>query len=248
MTLTLSQTSRAALVATALAASSLAVPHLAYAQATAPATDDAMPDATDDNGSTADMSTMTGSGENTGSAAQSGGSADTALTYERVVIDLQSGRDFTELLDGMNADTSVTVTGLSALEQVGGGAVSTAEDGTPPMTGGQTTNDTTGTAMAPSSDMAGALGGGATDAPDGIATGLSTGGGTQTATISEGTPGDIDTALAQAQDTLSALRMALSGQDAVTEALESADYTADDVIALHRDGADLTIIVDDRND
>lgn len=247
MTRTLTQTSRAALVAAALAVPMLALPDHAMAQATAPAADATTPGAAGEGGSTADMTTTTGSGENTGSAAQSGGSADMSLSYERVVGDLQSGRDFSDQLDGMDADTTVTVTGLTTLDQVAGGSVSTAEDGTPPMTGGQTTNDTTGSAMMQSDTASGSSAGGSVDAPAGMSTGLATGGGTQTATMSEGTAGDIDTALTEGAESLTALRASLADHAPVIEALEAQGYTADDVIALHRDGAELTVIVDDRD-
>lgn len=43
------------------------------------------------------------------------------------------------------------------------------------------------------------------------------------------------------------LREALPGNEAVTEALESGGYTTDDVIALQRDGGDLTLIGDTRD-
>lgn len=263
MTWTLTQTSRAALVAATLA---LALPGAALAQTTAPgsagggaAADGAVlggggapmtgtEDAGAEGSSTADMSTTTGSGQNTGSAAQSGGSADMSLTYERVVADLQSGRDYGDQLEGMDADTTVTVMGLSELEQVGGGAVSTAEEGTPPMTGGQTTIDTNGSAAMQSDTTSGASAGGAADAPAGIADGMATGGGTQTSAVTESTPGDVDAALEQAQDNLTTLRETLSENQAVTDALEAADHTTDDVIALHRDGQELTVIVDDRDE
>lgn len=263
MTWTLTQTSRAALVAATLA---LALPGAALAQTTAPdgagggaAADGAVlggggapMTGTEDAGaagsSTADMSTTTGSGQNTGSAAQSGGSADMSLTYERVVADLQSGRDYGDQLEGMDADTTVTVMGLSELEQVGGGAVSTAEEGTPPMTGGQTTIDTNGSAAMQSDTTSGASAGGAADAPAGIADGMATGGGTQTSAVTESTPGDVDAALEQAQDNLTTLRETLSENQAVTDALEAADHTTDDVIALHREGQELTVIVDDRDE
>lgn len=202
---------------------------------------------TTDTGSTADMGTTTGSGESTGSAAQSGGSADMGLTYERVVGDLQSGRDFTEQLDGMDADTTVTVMGLTELQQAGGGSVDTAEEGTPPMTGGQTTIDAPGSANMQSDSNSGASAGGVPDAPAGMSDGAATGGGTQTAAMSEGSPSGIDMALTQAQDSLTTLREALAEHEAVTEALETEDYTAEDVIALHRENAELTVIVDDRD-
>ena len=44
------------------------------------------------------------------------------------------------------------------------------------------------------------------------------------------------------------LRETLSENQAVTDALEATDHTTDDVIALHRDGQELTVIVDDRDE
>ena len=168
-----------------------------------------------------------------------------ALTYKCVVGDLQSGRGYGEQLDGVDATTTVTITGLTELEQVGGGSVSTAEEGTPPMTGGQSTFNTDGSAPMQSGGTSVASAGGTVDAPAGIADGKVTGGGTQTTAVTENAPGDIDAALTQGQDSLTKLRDALSGNEAVTEALEAGGYTTDDVMALHRDAGDLLVIVDD---
>ena len=77
---------------------------------------------------------------------------------------------------------------------------------------------------------------------------MATGGGTQTSAVTESTPGDVDAALEQAQDNLTTLPGNLSENQAVTDALEAADHTTDDVIALHRDGQELTVIVDDRDE
>ena len=55
-----------------------------------------------------------------------------ASTYKRVVGDLQSVRGYGEQLDDVDATTTVTIMGLTELEQVGGGFVLTAEEGTPP--------------------------------------------------------------------------------------------------------------------
>ena len=290
MTNALTQTSRAAIVAAALAVPAMTLPALAQTpppagdatgtQPTAPETStpetaapetpamdgaapgtDAMPDAgqtgtgmdqtdmetTGTEGDSPAIDTPMGSGENTGSAAQSGSSADMdQLTYQRVVADLQSGRDFSDQLTGVGEDTTITVTPLSELEQQGGGALSTAETGTPPLTGGQTTNELAGDS-APQTQGSGASAGAAPDAPAGMADGMATGGGTDTAGMSMGTPGDIDMALEQAGDSLTTMRTALADHPQVTQALEDAGHDAQDVVALHRDGDELTVIVDDRD-
>ena len=250
----MTQTSRAALFAAAMMIPVTTLPGLAAAQTPPPPADAAAPDAPSpeghgaaSGGGTAHDGTMAGGAAAGGSAAQSGSSADTDLSYERVVADLLSGRDFGDQLEGLDRDTSVTVTGLGTLRQVSGGAVATAEEGTPPMTGGQTTVDATGGAMAQSDSASGASAAGAPDAPAGISDGAATGGGTQSVALSAGDPADIDAALDQGAETLSALRTQLADQEAVTEALASAGHTVDDVIALHRDEAGLTVVVDDRD-
>ena len=203
-------------------------------------------DAPTDARSATDMTTTTGGGENTGSATQSGGSAAMALSYERLIADLQSGRDFSDQLDGMSTDTTVTVMGLTELQQAGGGSASMDGESTPPATDGQTTDNTLGTTTTQADTVQGASAADAGNAPEGMADSAATGS-TGSVTMSEMNPGDIDTALTQAQDSLNTLRESLSDHEAVTEALEAENYTADDVIALHRDGAELTVIVDDRD-
>ena len=114
------------------------------------------------------------------------------------------------------------------------------------MTGGQTTNEIAGDGAA-QTQGSGASAGAVPDAPAGMADGLSTGGGTDTAGMSMGTPGDIDMALEQAGDSLTPMRTALADHPQVTQALENAGHDAQDVVALHRDGDELTVIVDDRD-
>lgn len=191
--------------------------------------------------------TITGSGQNTGSAEDSGGSVDPdQLTYGKIIGDLQSGRDFSDQLQDLDDDTTVTVMGLSQLQQSGTGSLSTTQAGNPPMTGGRTTNETT-ESVDPGADTSGGTAGAVPDAPAGMSDGAATGGGTQTAGMSVGRTDDIDAALAQADQTLTTLRASLSGHEAVAEALEDDGYAADDVIALHRDDDGLTVVVDDRD-
>lgn len=290
----LTQTSRAALLAAALAVPTLALSVPALAQTAtdttgqdaaggSPAMDDALTDDTliEGTGTETDtdmtdplaaptgldngLDTMTEPAE--GTAGTDPGSAGMdQLTYERILSDLRTGRDFSDQLDGMTDTDTVTIMGLTELEQ-------TAQDGTamdgaaPDGTGldGAAGDDTAGDAMtttpepaegttldaAPGDAAAGAEppAGMADDTGADPAADLGAEPGADTAMDPMGAPeDDIDAALEQADDSLTAMREQLADHEAVTQALEDEGYTADDVIALHRDDTGLTVVVDDRDD
>ncbi|WP_131575583.1 hypothetical protein [Paracoccus nototheniae] len=198
-------------------------------------------------GNMSDAGATTGSGESDGSAAESDSSVDMdELTHERVVGDLLSGRDFSDQLEGMDDTARVSIKGLSELDQSGGGALSTAETGNPPLTGGQTTNEIAGSAQ-PEPTPSGTSAGMTPDAPAAMADGGTTGPGTQTSGVSLGMPDDVDAALEQAGNAMTTLRNSLADHPPVIQALDDAGYTPQDVIALHREDDGLTVIVDDRD-
>lgn len=196
-----------------------------------------------DNGIDGGMDDATGAGAAPGTEGAAGtglGDMDMdQLTYDRVIGDLRSGRDFSDQLDGMTDTDTVTIMGLSELEQTGGDPAAGAAMTTP----GETAGDiTAGTAP----DLESAPG----DAPAGTEAGMADGtapaaGGAADPMDAAGN--DIDAALEQADDSLTTMRENLADHEAVTQALEDEGYTADDVVALHRDDTGLTVVVDDRD-
>lgn len=216
---TLMQTTRAALVAAALASPALA--------------QTPMPDA------------LTGSGQNTGSAADSDSSAAVGgMTRDRLAADLQSGTDFGRHLTDLTETTPIAVIPLSAMDQTAGPSIGTIQDGAVPLTGGQNTVNTPPSASGSAGASAG-MGGGS---PAGISDGAATG---STATVSVnsggGAPLGLDGALTAARDDLSALHDQLRGQDRVMQALDDAGHAPGDVIGLDRDDQALLVFVDDRD-
>lgn len=285
----LTQSSRAALLAAALAVPALALSVPALAQTTtdltgqdaadgAPAMDDAPGDDAlmEGTGAETDMTdplaAPTGLDDGTDMTAEPGTDLDTdldtdtgtgemdQLTYDRVLADLRSGRDFSDQLDGLAETDSVTILGLSELEQMAGddaagGAMTTADepaDTTLEMAPETAPETLPGDAAAGEEPPAGMADDTAADAGADVDVDLgadaSADPGAETAMDPMGAPEDeIDTALEQAGDSLNAMRESLSDNDAVTQALEDEGYTTDDVIALHRDDTGLTVVVDDRD-
>lgn len=301
MTNALTMTSRAAIVAAALAVPAL--PALAQtpppaddaaggAATTAP--DTAAPDTTATDGVTTDAPAMDtpamdspamdtpaadapGLGGTTpGATGLAGDGMDGQPTYDQLLTDLRSGRDFGQDLEGIDEDTTVTVVTLSELR-------SQADTGAAGMPGDQPGMGTDGAAAttmdAPAGDMAAGTTTGAgtdtmatdttTDLTADTATGTDTATTDMTADTATDTTGgmtgdaaggaaagmsagvgdaDFDAALAQGEGDLSTLRTSLADHPAVTQALEDAGHDADDVIGVYRDGDGLTVIVDDRDE
>ncbi|MGP9803626.1 hypothetical protein [Paracoccus sp. NSM] len=282
MTNALTMTSRAAIVAAALAVPAL--PALAQTpapadDATTTAPDTAAPDAgtggTNGGGTTGapaagtpamDSPAMdTPAAEAPGLGGTSPGSSGMAAgdmnadepSYQRLLSDLRTGRDFSEDLDGIDDAASVTILPLSELQGrdgasspgMAGDVPSGASDMAPDMAAEGAGTEGAGTdspsldaptADAPTAD-APSMGGAATDmSGSGIAGDTPPG-------LTSGGHDDLDSALDQSEG-LSDMREALADNDAVTQALEDADHEAEDVIGLYRDENELTVIVDDRDD
>lgn len=283
MTNALTMTSRAAIVAAALAVPALPAlaqtPPPAGDAATTTAPDTAAPDATTggttDGAATdapaagtpamdspamdtpaADAPGLGGTSPGASGMAPGGMNADEP-NYQRLLSDLRTGRDFGEDLDGIDDAASVTILPLSELQGRNGAAdpgmagdvPSGAAEMAPDMaTEGTETEDAATdspsldapTADTPAMD-APAMDGAATDMQDpGIAGDTPPG-------LTNGGHDDLDSALDQSEG-LTDMREALADNEAVSQALEDAGHEAEDVIGLYRDGDQLTIIVDDRDD
>ncbi|TJZ92031.1 hypothetical protein FA743_09455 [Paracoccus gahaiensis] len=191
--------------------------------------------------------TITGSGQNTGSAEDSGGSAEPdALTRTRLAEDLREGQIGQDVVETLDTTTRLQILPLSEVDETGGASMATAEESNPPMTGGRTTNET----VEDSGGAPGAASGTAAQAsgsPAGISEGLATGS-TQTAGTSMGTRGDLDTAMEEAGDSRQALQAAMQQNPRIVEALEAEDRAPEDVIAVYATENGVEIIVDDRSE
>lgn len=267
MTNALTITSRAAIVAAALAVPALPAlaqtPPPAGDAATTTAPDTAAPDAT--TGGTTDGATTdapaagTPASDAPGLGGTAPGASDMAPAglnadqpdYQRLLSDLRTGRDFAKDLDGLDDAASVTVLPLSALQgrdgastpgmagDVPAGAADMAPDMAPDMATGSPAPDAP-TAEAPAADA---------PAMDGAATGMPGSGiaGETPPGLTTGGYDDLDSALEQSEG-LTDMRAALADDEAVSQALEDAGHDTDDVIGLYRDEDGLTVIVDDRDD
>ncbi|QDA36692.1 hypothetical protein E4191_21635 (plasmid) [Paracoccus liaowanqingii] len=191
--------------------------------------------------------TITGSGQNTGSAADSGGSAESAsLTRTQLATDLRAGQIGQDVVETLETTTRLQILPLSEVDAAGGASMATAEEGNPPMTGGRTTNETVeGSGGAPGS--AAGTAGQSTASPAGISEGLATGT-TQVMGTSMGTRTDLDEAMDEAGDSRQALQAALQQDARIVEMLEAEGHAADQVIAVYRTENGVEIIVDDRSE
>ena len=258
MTNALTITSRAAIVAAALAVPALPAlaqtPPPAGDAARTTAADTAAPDATT-GGTTdapaagtpaADVPGLGGTVPGASDMAPAGLSADQP-DYRRLLSDLRTGRDFAKDLDGLDDAASVTVLPLSALQGrdgastpgMAGDVPAGAADMAPDMATGSPAPDAP-TAEAPAADA---------PAMDGAATGMPGSGiaGETPPGLTTGGYDDLDSALEQSEG-LTDMRAALADDEAVSQALEDAGHDTDDVIGLYREGDQLTVIVDDRDD